>query len=469
MRLHCIPKILDHRLYFTQRAPGSEPQERYSSLSTPFAHILLISLLLVVTGMASGCDGDEPPAANEPTVDPANPLVLETPAVAPDGELPAEPAIRELVLWTPDFFDPAGGGDADAILDVAYEQFEQMHPDVRIEVQTKAEVSTANLFNYLRSAHQVAPAILPDVILMDSQQLWRLADLGILPPLTSTGTIDLTDMYPFAMDAVMYDDTLYGIPYAADVIHLAQHSPTSVEGEFTTPTTWEALRTTTGPYLFPAGGRNGQSSNSLLLQYVGAGGQLMESGEVSSPEALRSVFDFLEAGVQAGVIPADVLEYSSMSAVWAVFTSTESGLADVSATRYLAERPSLVGSVYGPIPTQSGALTTIGHVWALSILSQDPAQRELALQFVEFMVDVNVQAPWTEQAARLPTRRSSFAAWQNPQPYHTFLQRLLDVAVAVPNGPAFAEFSAQLQAAQAAVLTGELSPEEAVSLLLVDP
>jgi ABC-type glycerol-3-phosphate transport system substrate-binding protein len=164
-----------------------------------------------------------------------------------------------------------------------------------------------------------------------------------------------------------------------------------------------------------------------------------------------------------------VVDHSSMSAVWVLFASAESGLADVSANRYLAERQGLNDVTYGPIPTRSGSLTTVGSVWALAILAEESEKRELALQFVEFMLDPAIQGAWTERAHRLPTRPDAFATWEDTGPYVMFLQRFMDVAVAVPNGPAFADFSTRLQAAQIAVLTGELSPDEAVARLQSEP
>lgn len=431
---------------------------------------ILIGFLLLCAFQLSGCDRSPP--MEDPTEPPVSDALseAETPA-APlaDEAVVVDSGFYELVLWTPDFFDPYASSEASATLAAAYEQFEQRHPDVHIEVQTKAEFGTTNLQNYLRSARLVAPSVLPDVILMDTQQLWRVVDLGLIAPITDTEGIDLSDMYPFAVEAATYAGGLYGIPYTADVLHLAQRQNILSGEEPGQVATWAELLSAQQTYLFPAGGRNGQSSHSLLLQYVGAGGQLMESGELSDPEALVDVLNFLASGIQRGVIPRNVAEYSDQSAVWVVFESGESDVVDVSASRFLQERSSLGDVAYAPVPTQSGSLTTIGRVWALAVLSQEPEKRALALEFVEFMLEPEVQGAWNQQADRLPTQRSSFALWENPQPYYEFLQRLLEVAVSLPNGAEFANFSVQLQAAQLAVLNREMSPAEALSLLQPSP
>jgi len=423
--------------------------------------IIAICLLWVLA--VGGCNrtprSSEPSAPNAAST--AQPL--QVPSATEFAESPAEPQRRELVLWTPEFFDPDGEGEANALLATTYANFEEMHSDVRLEVQTKAEFGSASLYNYIRSASQVAPSILPDIVLIDTQQMWQVADLGLLTPFPPEERVGGADMYPFALDAVAYNGLTYGVPYAADVTHLAYRQRITTPEEFSPPTTWVELLALDEPYIFPAGGRSGLSNNALLLQYVSAGGQLTEDGEISNAEALTEVFTFFETGVRQGVIPQGVTEYSSLSAVWVVFANAEVGFANVSAHRYLSERESGSQLQFSPIPTRFGSLMTIGRVWAFAILTQDPEQHALAVTFIEHLLEPTTQGNWSQQAHWLPTRQSAMAVWQDGQAYHAFLQRLLDVAVAVPNGAAFADLSARLHVAQLAVLNGEMTPQEAVA------
>jgi maltose-binding protein MalE len=166
------------------------------------------------------------------------------------GVIVDSPDRRQLVVWLPDFTGFDEEGAAAEVLTSAFLQFEQRHPGVRIDVQVKAESGQADIPSYLRSAQRVAPTILPDLVLIDSRQIWRLADLGLLSPMETTPMEYSTDFYPFAVDSVEYKGDAYGVPYAADVIHLAGF----LDEEQPAPVTWNELLTQGEPYLFPAAG-----------------------------------------------------------------------------------------------------------------------------------------------------------------------------------------------------------------------
>jgi arabinogalactan oligomer/maltooligosaccharide transport system substrate-binding protein len=106
---------------------------------------------------------------------------------------------------------------------------------VSVDVQIKAENGEASLLNYLRVAQRVAPLILPDIIVINTQQLWQIVDLGLIEAIELGEIGQAGDFYQFALDAVTYNGQTYGIPYTADLLHLAYH-----QNQLTTaPTTWE--------------------------------------------------------------------------------------------------------------------------------------------------------------------------------------------------------------------------------------
>lgn len=383
----------------------------------------------------------------------------EVPAVtaesSPVGELPDD---RQLVVWLPDFAGYAEEGGAGEVLTSAFRQFEQRHPDVRVDVQVKAASGQADIFSYLGSAQRVAPAILPDLVLMESEELWHLADLGLLPFMERAPMELAPDSYPFAIDSVRYNGEWYGVPYAADLMHLA--------GFWTqdqiAPSTWDELLASSESYLFAAAGGDAYENGAVLLQYVGAGGQLLENGSTSSEEALQAVFEFLVTGSSSGVIPAGVADLATLEGVWSALVAQGEGSGNISAVRYLASRESIPELGYGQVPTRNGLPTALGSTWSFVVLAESQEQRELAFDLIDTLLDPAVQGAWSQYVHHLPTQRSSLAAWSNPNPYTDFLNRQLEVAVALPNGRAFADFAARLIDAQLGVLRGEITPQEAV-------
>ena len=417
----------------------------------------LVVLLSAILGLCS-CSSlanltstDEPVLAPAQTADPSAPAAEDVPANDASDN-------RQLVVWLPDFSGYNDGGGAADVLTGVFHQFEQEHPGVRIDVQVKAESGQSDIFSYLRSAQRVAPSTLPDLVLIDSQHLWQMADLGLLSPMQTSPMERSTDFYQFAIDSVSYNGEAYGVPYAADVMHLAGFMPEDQAA----PATWSELFNQDQPYLFAAAGGDMYENGSALLQYIGAGGQLLEDGSTSSDEALEAVFDFLVDGRLRGAVPVEVAELATLDSVWNTLVELGQGFAGVSAARYLANREATPELKYAQAPTRNGLPTTLASNWAFAVVTEDEEQRALALALIDGLLDPAVQGAWSQYANRLPTQRSALQAWSNPSAYTDFLSRQLEVAVALPNGRAFSDFAQRMLTAQQSVIRGETAPPDAV-------
>lgn len=432
-----------------------------------FRRLLLIGALasaLVV--LLAGCN--RPAESDELTPAPGASATVEDAALSSSTEESAEaPAdARQLVIWAPPFMSITQDSNADAVLAAAITQFEQDHPNVRVEIQTKEESGTSSAFNYLRSAQKAAPSVLPDIALLSTDELWQAAELGLIPPLERSDLARMGDFYTFARQAVAFEDQILGVPYVADMLHLVYHQGNPE----TPPRTWEMLFDLKQPYLFPAASPDGYSNDSLLLQYVGAGGELLESGEVSNPAALEAVFEFLMDGRELGVIPPEVDGYARLQTVWEAFLASDNGMADTSVHLILSRQDTPETSDYGVVPTLIGEPTTIARTWAFAILSDDPEQRELALALIQALLEPSVHGSWSQFSARTPTQPAAFDAWSTGNAYYEFLRsELAPVAVAIPNGRRFADFSARLQEAQHKVLSGQSTPADAALDVQVTP
>lgn len=432
--------------------------------SFPLRIVLCIAFCTLASiALLVGCSGSAP--------DSESALTAETNSTDPQAEAETEadaPEVRsqQIVLWTPSFFDPQpdSPNEASRVLANAFTQFEADHPRAEIVVQVKSEQGGSTIYEYLRSASKVAPSILPDIILVESQRLWVLADQGLIPPFADDELSALARTYPFAQDAVTHNEMAYGIPHTANLLHTIQ-SRSALANEATSgfPKTWQGLEEANLTYIFPAGARNGQSNDTILLQYVGAGGALTSKNGSPNSEALIDVFNFVETGVSTGMIPSNAIEYSDVESMWLSPETNLSGLVEISSNRYLAQRATLNDFVFGPTPTKSGVQTTIGRVWAFAVLNQDPEERQSAIDLINFLLDADRLGAWSLEAKRLPAYRDAVDAWNQDSPYFGFAQQQLESAVALPTGTAFVDFSGDVQQALLAVLSGEISAEEAVA------
>lgn len=366
---------------------------------------------------------------------------------------------RQVVIWAPEFWMATEETPAGQVIENAVTQFEQTHGGTKVEIHTKAETGTSDILNLLRSAQKVAPTILPDAVLMDAQDVWHLVELGMVPPLADTIELRLDAFYPFARASVLYNDDTYGIPYVADLLHAGSIDPT--EGSM--PGDWDVLLAGDRRYLFPAEGPDGMLS--MLLQYVGAGGKLTEADVASDMTTLTTLLEFYADGVAKGVIPVENAGLTTLDATWDAMDSDISDIADTSANIMLRQSETLDSIRYAPSPTQDESAVSIARTWVFVILTSDPGQREQVLELVQVLLDPNVHGQWSKFTRLLPTSRDAAATWAVSQPYAEFLLALLESegTQSVPNGRPFAEFAHEMQAAQQAVLTGQMTPEEAAA------
>lgn len=393
-------------------------------------------------------------------------IMVDTPMIIPTTTVEAAPlAENQLVIWAPDFFEAKPDAAPGNVLQAVYHQFEQANPGVHIDVHIKAESGAAGIFNYLRSAQRVAPTILPDLVLLDTQYLWQIAELDLVHPITFDDLGQNANFYPFALNAVTFKQQPYGIPYTADVLHVVYDAKVFT----TTPSTWATVLATKQSYLFPAGIQDSLYDESLLLQYVGAGGQLLESGEINNLDAAKALLTFLAQGTASGVIPDKVVNLSSLNANWAAFTNAPVGLANVSASLYLSQPKPHDNLNFGVVPTLIGQDVTIARTWAFAVLTTDPERRQLAFRLINGFLNSSVQGRWSQLANHLPTSAAAWAVWTNTDPYHEFLRHQLEVATAIPSGRPFADFANRLQDAQQEVLHGQLSPDDALAQLQAKP
>lgn len=400
-----------------------------------------------------------------PAAEPPTPIAAPPPDSTAAASLPAPPGVeQQVVLWAPEFFAPQEPGEA-AALEAAYAQFEQAHPGVRVEVAAKAEHGDGRMLSFLLSARDVAPAALPDLVLIDTADLWQLAEARLVAPLEDSLLSASGDFFPFARQAVRYQGSVYGLPLAVDFVHTA-YLPAEVDPP---PATWDALLAGDAVYALPTMGFDGLASESLLLQFLAAGGELSDDGALSNVDALLALFQFLAEGRDAGVFYADPAELSGYAATAATLAGGVVALADTTATVYLPLSAGAGGASYTRPPTANGGGATVGRAWAFAVTARDDEHRELALALAQMLLQPATLDSWIQLSDRLPADRRLFANWRSGQPYHTFAARQLEDAHALPNSRLFLESSRRLQAAHAALLAGEITAQDAVQVALGTP
>src|SRR5690606_38676403 len=242
--------------------------------------VLLWLLFFLPVALFVACD----PAAEEATPDasptatsPAQTIPLPTPdlsttPIVAETPPPAQQTIT-LTVWTRPEIVPNSEEPGSAALLEQLTAFDAQHAELNLLVEAKASTGQGGALSYLRSGRNVAPSILPDLLLLPAVQLGEAAGEGLVYPLDSLLSEEMTGaLYPAARALGQVDGVTYGYPYAlTNVQHLVYATAAITR---TLPATWSQMMAPESQVrlLFPAGGLEG--ARLTLQLYLAAGGTL---------------------------------------------------------------------------------------------------------------------------------------------------------------------------------------------------
>ncbi len=420
-----------------------------------------IWIALVLVFIMAGCglldgDGTETAAtvtAATPTLDltPTQPAIVETPT--PEG--PAPPTT--LNIWVVNDVSPrvdVAGGD---ILTSQLASFDASHPDVNLNVQIKAPTGPGGTLNYLSTGRNVAPDILPDLIVLPTDQISRAAADNLIYPLEGLVSDEmLADLYPAAAAFAQNDEDLYyAYPFAlTNLTHIVSSSAITQ----TLPATWdEFMAIPNGRFAFSAAGTTG--GELALRFYLAAGGTLSNEPRLEV-EPLTVALNQFSRGRSSGFILQESSTLTALPAVWSLLENETANIIQTDFSLYMNGRANVPGNNYSAIPGFEGRLPPLVKGWAWAISTPDPDQQELAAELLTWLASGPNLGEWSSAAAILPGRRAAFDEWTLNDAYLTFLQSELDRADHFPNVATSSIVSA-LSTAVFDVISSAKSPQTA--------
>lgn len=435
--------------------------------------LAFLLLLLLAALLLGGCDllpatATPPPGASEETAQP--PAQATAPPAGPaEGEAtPGSSTVVTLTMWTTEAFSPTEVITSGQILAGQVAEFEAAHPDVRLEFLLKKPYGRGGILDFLLTTAPVVPELMPDLAIIDVDELPAAVQAGVLQPLDTLVSQELVaDLYPFARQAAFLDGQLWGLQFQADLNHLVYNT-----GKLTVPPrSWPGVLSNPGTYAFPAGGQGGLVNDSFLVQYLAVRPWPSES-DPNAPfleaESLTAVLQFYLDGVSRGVF-ADILDYDDVDDCWAAYMEGEVDLAHISARRYLGEGETLPNAAVAPIPAINGGGPPISRGWALVLVTPEPERQALAVELMAGLMAAETNAGWNRAAGYLPTRRLAAAALAEDgraDSYLRFIEQQLQAARPRPRLSNYAQVAAALQEAVEDVVSGAAMPEEAAGRLV---
>ena len=349
--------------------------------------------LLGIALLIAACSGDNQSAEDmTPTLNATVPPTLAVTAAPLAAEITPE-AVEptEIHIWWPDTIAPPGNSDASALLTSQIEGFQTARADVLVSSRLKKIDGAGGIITSLRSASAVAPGALPDLTLIRREDLAAAAQAGLIQPLEGlVSSAILGDLYTSALALGQVNGELYGLPYALQVQHVAYQGESAADD-----LTWrlEDVLARDISFVFPAAGRSGGIGDVFLLQYLAAGGSLLEDGTLSlNADALHDTLAFYEQGVRSGTISSSVLDYNSAIVYQDQLADGVIDAGLVTSTGYLDLLASGVDLQPAPIPTVSGQPVTVLSGWMWVLVTNDANRQALVADFLSWMLDAERQA-----------------------------------------------------------------------------
>ena len=435
----------------------------------PALAVALALLFTLAVLLLAGCDLS--PA--EPTEVPGAPTKAPTPSqptAMPTTEVDSTPVptVITLTIWTTEAFSPTEAITSGEVLAAQVLGFQETYPDVRLEFLLKQPYGKGGMLDYLLTTQAAVPDLLPDLAILDMDELGVAVQAGAVQPLDDLLPAELvTDLYPAAREAATVQGRFYALQFLTDLEHLVYNT-----GQMTVPPrSWPGVLSNPGPYAFPAGGQAGLVNDAFLIQYLAV--QPASSGEAAGgleldQDQLAAVLQYYQDGMSRGVYAADLLEVHTTDDTWQDYQGGKASLAHVSAHRYLADRGSLQGTAPAFIPAIDGPAEAINQGWGLILVASDPVRQSAVADFMVYMLAPETNAAWNRASGFLPTRQAALALWDQEDSYVPFAHQQLLAAQARPVIANYTKVAAAMQVAVVNVLTGVATPEEAAAQIIQD-
>lgn len=472
---------------------------------------LVIGCVLCAALCMGGCARATPTSVSAPPTPAQSPLI---PTVAPVSEATPTPELQPLIvtlsLWLPRELDPYSDELGADVLTQQLEDFSVAYPDVQVEVVVKDAHGRGGLLDFLRAARDAASSVMPDLVVLDADELETAFEWGLIQPLDALLPPGETlERFPFAVEWGAVNEPAHGGPatmgllIGADMQHLA-YRPALLESP---PVSWTQFISPPVTFLFAAGGRSRQINDATLIQYMAAGGKV--SDEKGNPwldeDVLTGVLDFYDDCVNAAtfspaiitpttslttaleisptapltvplvvsptvtlppvsmiVSPTAVLGIGDADRAWELFEGREGDIAIVPAGRYWLEADETCAPA--PIPTRDGQPFSIARRgWAIAMVSGDPARQALAMLLFNWLIAPDHNGQWTQAAGYLPGTRGALRRWDISNADRAALRGVMDAAVLAPPAEVMDVVGPVMQEALKAVLQGRATPEEAAA------
>jgi ABC-type glycerol-3-phosphate transport system substrate-binding protein len=429
-------------------------------LSIIFGMISLINIGCQTTPVIEVNQNPETVAAT-PTAQP-----IKLPTIAPGVAITPTAEDEGLILtfWTVEPVSPGAEDQVGAFIDSSLQTFEDNQANIKIKLLTKKASGKGGVLDFLRTAKEAAPSILPDVAIIDVTDLSQAYNDSLIQPLENRLDRSIVqDLLPAARRMGTVNNRLVGVPIGLEM----EHTIYNIQVFTTPPLLWADVLSGTAKYLFPAKGVNGLVNDATLAQYFSLGGTFRndQDGLKINEQALQDVLGFYKDALDLGIIDASLLDAAALEELWPVYLDGQAGITQISVKQYLTNRGVLKDSAFAPLPVRDPKHppVTITRSWALVLVTTEVDRQRVALRLIEWFLSTSNNATWNSLNNSIPTRDTAYKQLASDDPYWAFLAEQLNKAQPKPSFANYDQVGRIFQQAIEQVIRGEANPDQATA------
>ena len=414
-------------------------------------HKLILTLILATLLSLSACSNLP---GRQATITPATATPTSLAAIPDQTPDSADnDQTTRLLIWLPPDFDPNTDNEAGALLAAQLQAFSEQNPNIQVETRIKAIEGSAGLFQSLTAASASAPLVLPDLILLPTNDFRHAADKDLILPLDELMPNPFSeDWYAFAAGLGMYQNRVYGMPFAVEALVMA-YRPSVIDSP---PKTWEEALKNSGILSFPAANPEALFTTTLYLSENSS--IYDDSGQIFLNQAgIETIFDFYRDGLVSDILPFWLTQNEDYESSWQVFQERRASLCITWSGQYIKDETGLIAAA--PLPTRTGEPFTITSSWTLALPVKDPENYAYSLKLAQLLTESSFIGKWTEQVGYFPPRADSLLVWQ-PGPDQGLASQILPQAIAIPLQQDLQTLGSVLTPATISLLKAEKNPQQ---------
>ena len=374
---------------------------------------LLVGLILVL--MLSACSvlqeaGLNLPWEVQPTQFPTlNPDLFNSPTLpastsekTPASTTPESASI--LTIWFPPEMDPKSDSPAAKLLLDKLEDFAKEN-NMQLQTRPKAAKGSGGLLDSLAAAKAAAPDALPDLVILDQDDLALAASKGYLSPLPIEVFLgDEKDWFEAARAMTNFEGQTYGAPISLDPYIFGMTGVSSINNGG-----WSGLRTSLGKVAFAADDPRGIF---LMNIYIAEGGNVQDSLKhpVLDQEPLARTMLYLHQAYLDRHISTISVQAQTEAQILDALLNGNTDIGFIKLSQLLKNNQEKTNAVALRISLPGKTLAQ-GRFWAIT--TSNPAKLSKIQALILAVSSPEFMGGYTKALGVLPARPSALESWSD--------------------------------------------------------